>query len=75
MMELKIIQIGNSLGVILPKKLLEEMNVAKGDRLAVDRRGDGWRVAPFEVGYDVQMDVANLVMKQFRPVLRALAKA
>jgi hypothetical protein len=51
------------------------MNVAKGDRLAVDRRGDGWRVAPFEVGYDVQMDVVNLVMKLYRPVLRALAKA
>jgi hypothetical protein len=32
-------------------------------------------MAPFEVGYDVQMDVVNLVMKQYRPVLRALAKA
>jgi putative addiction module antidote len=75
MMELKIIQIGNSLGVILPKRLLEDMNVAKGDRLSVDRRGDGWRVAPFDADYDVQMDVVNLVMKQYRPVLRALAKA
>jgi putative addiction module antidote len=75
MMELKIIQMGNSLGVILPKKLLEEMNVAKGDRLAVDRRGDGWRVAPFEVGYDIQMSVANIIMKRRRKLLKLLAKA
>jgi putative addiction module antidote len=75
MMELKIIQMGNSLGVILPKRLLEEMNVAKGDRLAVDRRGDGWRVAPFEVGYDIQMSVANIIMKRRRKLLKLLAKA
>jgi putative addiction module antidote len=75
MMELKIIQMGNSLGVILPKRLLEEMNVAKGDRLAVDRRGDGWRVAPFEVGYDIQMAVANIIMKRRRKLLKLLAKA
>ena len=74
-MELKIIQMGNSLGVILPKKLLEEMNVAKGDRLAVDRRGDGWRVAPFDVGYDTQMAVANIIMKRRRKLLKLLAKA
>ena len=74
-MELKIIQMGNSLGVILPKRLLEEMNVAKGDRLAVDRRGDGWRVAPFEVGYDIQMSVANIIMKRRRKLLKLLAKA
>ena len=74
-MELKIIQMGNSLGVILPKRLLEEMNVAKGDRLAVDRRGDGWRVAPIEVGYDIQMAVANIIMKRRRKLLKLLAKA
>jgi putative addiction module antidote len=74
-MELKIIQMGNSLGVILPKRLLEEMNVTKGDRLAVDRRGDGWRVAPFEVGYDIQMSVANIIMKRRRKLLKLLAKA
>jgi putative addiction module antidote len=74
-MELKITQIGNSLGVILPKGLLEEMKVAKGDRLTVDRRGDGWRVAPFDAGYDVQMEVANLIMKRRRKLLKLLAKA
>ena len=74
-MELKIIQMGNSLGVILPKRLLEEMNVTKGDRLSVDRRGDGWRVAPFEVEYDVQMAVANMIMKRRRKLLKLLAKA
>ena len=74
-MELKIIQMGNSLGVILPKRLLEEMNVTKGDRLAVDRRGDGWRVAPFDVGYDTQMAVANIIMKRRRKLLKLLAKA
>jgi putative addiction module antidote len=74
-MELKITQIGNSLGVILPKGLLEEMKLAKGDRLTVDRRGDGWRVAPFDAGYDVQMEVANLIMKRRRKLLKLLAKA
>jgi hypothetical protein len=32
-MRLKVTQIGNSLGVILPKELLAKLNVAKGDVL------------------------------------------
>jgi putative addiction module antidote len=74
-MELKIIAIGNSQGVILPKELLEEMGVQKGDKLSVQRREDGWRVANYSADFETQMDVARKVMKKYRNVLRALAKA
>jgi putative addiction module antidote len=74
-MELKITQIGNSLGVILPKSLLADMNLGKGDRLTMDRRGDGWYMTPADAGYDAQMEVANIIMKKRRELLKRLAKA
>ncbi|MFN7754669.1 MAG: AbrB/MazE/SpoVT family DNA-binding domain-containing protein [Holosporales bacterium] len=74
-MELKIIAIGNSQGVILPKELLEEMGVQKGDKLSVQRREDGWRMSTYNADFETQMDVARNIMKKRRNLLRALAKA
>ena len=75
-MELKITQIGNSLGVILPKEMLKEMNLTKGDIMSIDRReGSEWRIAPFDEMYNFQLNVARKIMKKRRNLLKALAKA
>ena len=44
MSALKLTQIGNSVGVILPKELLAKLGVGKGDTLYADRHA-GWRAA------------------------------
>jgi putative addiction module antidote len=71
---LKVTQIGNSLGVILPKELLAKLNVAKGDVLIATDADGGFRVTVFDPEFDSQMDAARRIMKERRAVLRELAK-
>jgi putative addiction module antidote len=71
---LKLTQIGNSVGVILPKELLARLGVGKGDTIyAVDQQ-DGIRLTTADPEFEAQMDVARRVMRERRAVLRELAK-
>ena len=71
---LKIIQIGNSLGVTLPRQALAEMNLEKGDTLTLTPAPDGFRVAPYDPEMIRQLEVVRKVMKKRRNALRELAK-
>ena len=73
-MELKITKIGNSLGVILPKELLSNMKLEKGDALWMSEAQSGYRITPYDTEFAEQMDVARKLMKKRRNVLRELAK-
>ena len=71
---LKITQIGNSLGVILPKELIAKLNVDKGDILIATDADGGVRLTLYDPEFDAQMDAARRLMKERRAVLRELAK-
>lgn len=73
-METKIVQIGNSLGIILPKDALSKMKVGKGDVLHLTESPDGFRVTPYDPEFEQQMAQAREIMKKRRNVLRELAK-
>lgn len=73
-MELKVTQIGNSLGVILPKELLAKLKVGKGDSLHVLETKDGIEVTPFDPEFADQMSHAIEVMREDRDVLRKLGE-
>jgi putative addiction module antidote len=66
--------IGNSSGVVLPKELMEAMNVQQGDRLFVTRTPDGIVLRPYDEQFAKRMTVAREVMRRRRNVLRELAK-
>lgn len=70
----KIIKIGNSSGVILPKEILAEFNVDRGDTLSVSRTTDGIALRPANSEFEAQMEIARKVMKKYRNALRELAK-
>lgn len=75
MVKLKVRPIGTSLGVILPKEILEQLNVGKDDVLYFTRSPDGFHVTPYDDGkFEQQMTVARAIMKRRRAVLRELAK-
>ncbi len=74
MIALKLTQIGNSTGVVLPKEALEKMNVSKGDVIYLTETPDGFRITPYDSEFERQMTVAKEVMKKRRNVLRELAK-
>lgn len=71
---LKIIQIGNSLGVTLPKEALSALKVEKGDTLVLTEAPDGFRLTPYDPETARQLEAVRAVMKKRRNALRELAK-
>lgn len=71
---LKLTQIGNSVGVILPKEALARMKLEKGDTVFLTESPEGYRIVEFDPDFDQQMTLAEEVMKRRRNVLRELAK-
>ena len=71
---LKLTQIGNSVGVILPRELLAKLGMAKGDTIYAVDQPDGVRLTVADPDFAAQMEVARRVMKERRAVLRELAK-
>ncbi|HJS85028.1 MAG TPA: AbrB/MazE/SpoVT family DNA-binding domain-containing protein [Acetobacteraceae bacterium] len=74
MMTLKLTQIGNSVGVILPKELLGRLGVGKGDTLYAIDTPEGVRISTADPEFEAQMEVARRIMKERWAVLRELAK-
>jgi putative addiction module antidote len=72
--KLKLIAVGNSTGVILPKELLEKFRLQKGDELHALETPDGIRLTQFDEKFDQQLDVAESVMRRRRNLLRKLAE-
>lgn len=70
----KIIQIGNSVGVVLPKEALAVLNAGKGDTLTLSRTADGLKLSAFDPEVDEQIEAGREFMREYRDTLRALAK-
>jgi len=70
----KIIAIGNSAGIILPKETMARMNVQKGDTVYVTEGSEGIRLLPFDPEFARQMEAAREIMRENRDVLQRLAE-
>ena len=71
---MKIRKIGNSLGVVLPKELLAELQVGEGDVLYAVRTPDGIRFTAFDPDIAAAMDDARDYMRRHRNTMKALAE-
>ena len=71
---LKLTQIGNSVGVVLPKEALASLKLEKGDSIYLTESPEGFRITAYDPEFERQMSVAEDIMKQRRNVLRELAK-
>lgn len=74
MITIKVRDIGNSLGVVLPKELIARLRVSKGDKLYVQETVDGIRLTAYDPEFQQQMEIAESVMREDRDALRALSK-
>ena len=72
--KVKITQIGNSLGIVLPKELLAKLRADKGDTLTVTETPDGLELTVYDEEFATQMDLAEQIMRDDRDVLRKLAQ-
>jgi putative addiction module antidote len=74
MTALKLTQIGNSVGVILPKEVLTRLKLGKGDTVFVTDAANGVLLTPYSAEFELQMVAARRIAKKRRNVLRELAK-
>lgn len=71
---LKLTQIGNSVGVILPKEVLVRLKLEKGDTVYVTETPDGFALTPLDPSFEEQLEVGREFMREYRDTFRALAK-
>lgn len=74
MATLKITQIGNSLGLILPREIVERLHLEKGETVSVVETAQGIEITPFDPDFDKKLEAARKVTKRYRNALRELAK-
>jgi putative addiction module antidote len=70
----KITQVGNSLGVVLTKEMLDKLHVKKGDVLSFIETEQGFTVTAYNEDVSEELALASEVMSQYRHTLRELAK-
>jgi len=74
MTKVKLTTVGNSTGIVLPKKILERLRVEKGDVLYVLETPNGIELSPYDPEFARQVEAAERVMREDRDVLRKLGE-
>ena len=72
--KLKITTVGNSVGIVLPRDILDRLRVAKGDSLYALETPNGIELTAFDEEFAEDMAVAEKVMRDNRDLLRKLAE-
>lgn len=71
---LKIRKVGSSAGVILPKDLLDQLNVGVGDELSVRQSDEGLELSPYDADFERKVRAFERSHRKFRNAYRELAK-
>ena len=72
--KLKVRRIGNSLGVILPKEVLEQLRLEEGDGLDYAASKDGVRLFATNPDFAKELGVFKSLSRRYRNALGELAK-
>ena len=70
----KIIAIGNSAGIILPKETLARLNLEKGDTLYLNETPAGFQASPYDEEFAAKMEVAERIVRRYRDAFKKLAE-
>ena len=71
---LKLTQIGNSVGVILPKDVLARLKLEKGDTLDLTDAANGVMLTPYDPALEEQVEAGREFMREYRDTFHQLAK-
>ncbi|WP_299489606.1 AbrB/MazE/SpoVT family DNA-binding domain-containing protein [Acaryochloris sp. IP29b_bin.137] len=74
MTTLKIQKVGNSLGAIFPKEVLQKLKLQEGDTVLVTDTRDGVLLTPYDPNFDQAMVAYQKVNSRYKNALRQLAK-
>jgi putative addiction module antidote len=70
----KVTTVGNSVGIVLPREILDQLRVEKGDSLYLTASPDGVRLTPYQPDFAAKLEVLKRVMRKNREALRMLAE-
>jgi putative addiction module antidote len=74
-MKIEIRKIGNSDGLILPRELMQRLDLKRGQQLHVtELAGGGFQALPYDPDFEKTMEIAEEIMDECRDALTALAK-
>jgi putative addiction module antidote len=71
---LKLTQIGNAIGVILPNDVLSRLRLERGLTLFLAEPPEGLVITPFRPKQEEQVQAGRAFMKEFRDTFHQLAK-
>jgi putative addiction module antidote len=75
LMKIEIKKIGNSDGLLLPRELMQRLDLKRGQQLHVtELPGGGFQALPYDPDFERTMEVADEIMDKYRDTLAALAK-
>lgn len=75
MVELKVRRFGNSLGVVLPKEVINRLHTGNGQPLFLIEGPDGsYRLTPYDPAFENKMGKAEDIMSRYRNTLHVLAR-
>jgi putative addiction module antidote len=74
-MKVEIKKIGNSDGLILPRELMQRLDLKRGQQLHVtELAGGGFQALPYDPDFEKTMNIAEEIMDEYRDTLATLAK-
>jgi antitoxin MazE len=73
-MKLKLRKIGNSLGVTIPKEVLEKFKLGEGDSLSLIETREGIQLTPYDPEFEKAMEIYREGSIKYKNALRELAK-
>jgi putative addiction module antidote len=71
---LKLTQIGNSVGLILPKEVLARLKLEKGDTVFLTDAPGGATITPHDPSFKAQLEIGREFMREYRDTFNELAK-
>jgi putative addiction module antidote len=67
-------RVGNSLGITLPKTVVENYHLREGDELHIVQTQQGLVLTPFDPDFAEWVEAYERTNRRYRDTLRALAK-
>ena len=75
MVQLKVRKFGNSLGVVLPKDVINRLHTGDGEPLFLIEGPDGsYQLTPYDPGFEKKMAKADDIIGRYRNTLHVLSK-
>ncbi len=75
MHELKVRKFGNSLGVVLPREVIDRLHTGNNERLFLVESSDGaYQLTPYDPEFEAKMAKAEDIIHRYRNTLHVLAK-